>query len=173
MRHGNGSARCRATKVKASTLAIRCRPTSSASGSHRTQAQHRATAEVYWDAAANSPRDPSGMDLTWIDPEHLDERDVAGTVAMMVAAQVVDTPSAAPWTRTGFIADLTVGWDGDPAIYGLRRDKRGRVVGVLAYGFTTWDNDHLGFVEVTVDPEARRQGLGRQLLEEGIDRVRA
>jgi GNAT superfamily N-acetyltransferase len=113
------------------------------------------------------------MDLTWIDPEHPDERDVAGAVAMMVAAQVVDTPGAAPWTRTGFIADMKSGWDGDPAIYGLRRDKRGRVVGVLAYGFTSWDNDHLGFVEVTVDPEARRLGLGRQLLEEGIDRVRA
>jgi GNAT superfamily N-acetyltransferase len=113
------------------------------------------------------------MELTWIDPEHIDERDVAGAVAMMAAAQVVDAPLTAPWTRTGFIADITCGWDGDPAIYGLRRDKRGRVVGLLAYGFTTWDNPHLGFVEVTVDPEARRHGLGRQLLEEGVDRVRA
>lgn len=113
------------------------------------------------------------MELTWIDPAHIDEQDVAGAVALLAAAQAVDTPGAAPWTRTGFLADVRHGWDGDPTIVGLRRDKRGRVVGVLQLGFSSWDNDHIGFVEVTVDPEARRQGIGRQLLEVGIDRVRA
>jgi GNAT superfamily N-acetyltransferase len=113
------------------------------------------------------------MELTWIDPADIDERDVAGAIALLVAAQAVDTPLAAPMTRTGLIADIRQGWDGDPAIVGVRRDKRGRVVGVLEYGFSSWDNDHLGYVEVTVDPEARGQGLGRQLLEAGIDLVRA
>jgi mono/diheme cytochrome c family protein/GNAT superfamily N-acetyltransferase len=112
------------------------------------------------------------VELTWIDPANLDEQDVAGAVALLVAAQAVDAPSAAPLTRTGFIADVLHGWDGDPTIVGLWRDKRGRVVGVLQVGFSSWDNDHLGFLEVTIDPEARRQGLGRQLIEVGIDRVR-
>jgi GNAT superfamily N-acetyltransferase len=113
------------------------------------------------------------MELTWIDPDHLDERDVDGAVALMVAAQAVDLPSAAPWTRTGLLADIRHGWDGDPTIVGVRRDKRCRVVGVLEIGFSSWDNTHLGFVGLTVDPEARRQGIGRQLLEAGVDRVRA
>jgi GNAT superfamily N-acetyltransferase len=113
------------------------------------------------------------MELTWIDPAKIDEQDVAGAVALMAAAQAVDTPGAAPLTRTSFLADIRHGWDGDPTIAGLRRDKRGRVVGLLELGFSSWDNDHIGFVEVTIDPEARRQGLGRQLLEAGIDRVRA
>jgi GNAT superfamily N-acetyltransferase len=118
-------------------------------------------------------RDPAGMELTWIDPDHLDERDVDGAVAMMVAAQAADQPSEAPWTRTGLLADVRHGWDGDPTIVGVRRDKRCRVVGVLEIGFSRWDNTHLGFVGLTVDPEARGQGLGRQLLAAGVDRVRA
>lgn len=113
------------------------------------------------------------MELTWIDPDQPDERDVAGALALMVAAQAVDLPSEAPWTRTGLLADIRYGWDGDPTIVGVRRDKRCRVVGVLEIGFSRWDNTHLGFVGLTVDPEARRQGLGRQLLEAGVDRVRA
>jgi GNAT superfamily N-acetyltransferase len=113
------------------------------------------------------------MELTWIDPADVDERDVAGAVALLVAARAVDAPAAAPMTRTGLLADIRHGWDGDPSNVCVRRDKRGRVVGVLEYGFTTWDNAHLGFIEVTVDPEARGQGLGRQLVEAGVDLVRA
>jgi GNAT superfamily N-acetyltransferase len=114
-----------------------------------------------------------GMELNWIDPQRLDERDVAGTVALLVGAQAVDAPGDAPLTRNGFLADIRNGWDGDPAIVAVHRDKRGRVVGVLELSFPSWDNKHLGSVEVTVDPEARRQGIGRALLEDGIDRVRA
>jgi GNAT superfamily N-acetyltransferase len=112
------------------------------------------------------------MDLTWIDPAQLDERDVAGAVAMLVAAQDVDAPGEAPMSLSGFLVDIRYGWDGDPAIIGIHRDKRGRVVGVVELGFSSWDNKHLGGVDVTVDPEARRQGIGRALLEAGIDRVR-
>jgi GNAT superfamily N-acetyltransferase len=113
------------------------------------------------------------MELTWIDPARLDDRDVDGAVALLVAAQAVDLPSAAPLTRANFVANIRHGWDGDPAIVGVRRDKRSRVVGVLEVGFSSWDNTHLGSVGLTVDPEARGQGLGRQLLEAGVDRVRA
>jgi GNAT superfamily N-acetyltransferase len=86
---------------------------------------------------------------------------------------VVDSPEGAPPTRAGFLADLRHGWDGDPSIFGVRRDKRGRIIGLLEYGYSSWDNPHIGFVLVTVDPEARRQGLGRALLEAAIDIFRA
>ena len=76
-------------------------------------------------------------------------------------------------SRCGFLADIRHGWDGDPSIVGVHRDKRGRVVGVIELGFSSWDNKHIGFFGVTVDPEARRQGIGRALLDAGIDRVRA
>jgi GNAT superfamily N-acetyltransferase len=113
------------------------------------------------------------MDLSWIDPARLDERDVAGAVALLVAAQAVDAPWDAPLSRCGFLADIRHGWDGDPSIVGVHRDKRGRVVGVIELGFSSWDNKHIGFFGVTVDPEARRQGIGRALLGAGIDSVRA
>jgi RimJ/RimL family protein N-acetyltransferase len=113
------------------------------------------------------------MELTWIDPARLDEGAVDGAFALMVAAQAVDLPSAAPLTRTALLADIRHGWDGDPTIVAVRRDKRCRVVGVMEIGFSTWDNTHLGFVGVTVGPEARGQGIGRALLEAGVDRVRA
>jgi GNAT superfamily N-acetyltransferase len=128
---------------------------------------------AYWDAVVATASHPGEMELTWIDPADIDERDVAGAIALLVAAQAVDTPCAAPLTRTGLVADLRHGWDGDPAIVGVRRDIRSRVVGVLEYGFSSWDNAHLGYVEVTVDPESRGQGLGRQLIEAGVDLVRA
>jgi GNAT superfamily N-acetyltransferase len=35
------------------------------------------------------------------------------------------------------------------------------------------DNTHLGFVDVTVDPAVRRQGLGRSLFDAAVERVRS
>jgi GNAT superfamily N-acetyltransferase len=113
------------------------------------------------------------MELTWIDPARIDERDVAGVVALKVAAEAVDAPGDAPFSRANLLADIQHGHDGDPSIVGVHRDKRGRVVGVLEYAFSSWDNAHIGFVEVTVDPEARGHGLGRALVESGVDKVRA
>jgi GNAT superfamily N-acetyltransferase len=113
------------------------------------------------------------VELRWIDPDHLDESEVDGVVALLAAAQEVDIPGAAPYSRTGLVADIQHGWDGDRTTVGTLRDKRGRVVGVLQFGFSSYDNDHVGFLEVTVDPTARRQGLGRRLLDAGVDRVRA
>jgi GNAT superfamily N-acetyltransferase len=55
----------------------------------------------------------------------------------------------------------------------VTRDSSGRVVGLLEVSLPRWDNTHLGFVEVTVDPPARREGLGRRLFEAGVARVQA
>jgi GNAT superfamily N-acetyltransferase len=65
------------------------------------------------------------------------------------------------------------GWDGDPSEIAVHRDESDRVVAVLEVSLPTWDNTHLGFVEVTVDPLLRRQGIGRRLFEAGMERVRA
>jgi GNAT superfamily N-acetyltransferase len=114
------------------------------------------------------------MHLTWLDREHLDDRDVAGAVALFEAARLVDSPHqlVGP-TVFSYTAFLQTGWDGTPPDAALARDDKGRVVGVLQVTLPHWDNTHLGAVEVTVDPLARRNGIGRRLFEAGVERVRA
>ena len=114
------------------------------------------------------------MHLTWLDREHLDDRDVAGAVALFEAARLVDSPHqlVGP-TVFSYTAFLQTGWDGTPPDAALARDDKGRVVGVLQVTLPHWDNTHLGSVDVTVDPLARRQGIGRRLFETGIERVRS
>jgi GNAT superfamily N-acetyltransferase len=49
----------------------------------------------------------------------------------------------------------------------------GRIVGTADLGLTAEDNLHLADLEVRVLPEARRQGIGRQLHDEVVRRARA
>ena len=114
------------------------------------------------------------MQLTWLDREHLDDHDIAGAVALFEASRLVDSPhQLVPPTVFSYRTYLQHGWDGDPPQAALARDDKGRVVGVLQVSFPRWDNTHLGGVNVTVDPLARRQGIGRRLFEAGTERVRA
>ena len=111
------------------------------------------------------------MDLTWLDPAHLDEGDLAGAVAVLEAARRVDCPHELSRPASSFAAELRHGWDGDPPVAAVLRDAR-RVTGVLAVHLPRRDNRHLGYLEITVDPECRRQGIGRALYETGVRRVR-
>ncbi|HZI97998.1 MAG TPA: GNAT family N-acetyltransferase [Actinomycetales bacterium] len=113
------------------------------------------------------------MQLTWLDPDRLTDRDVAAAVALLEAARVVDYPHELGPTPTTFTADLQHGWDGDPAAVALATQDDGRVVGVLGVQLPRWDNTHMVYLEVTVDPELRRQGLGRQMFDAGVERGRA
>jgi GNAT superfamily N-acetyltransferase len=113
------------------------------------------------------------VELTWLDPEHLDGRDVAGAVALLEAARVVDCPHELGPTVASFTANLQHGWDGNPPHAALVRDERDRVTGLLSVHLPRWDNTHLGMLEVYVDPLDRRRGLGRQLFEAGVARIRA
>jgi len=113
------------------------------------------------------------VDLTWLDPGHLDERDVAGAVAVLEASRLADYPHQLGPTVSWFTARLRHGWDGDPPTAGLARDGRGRVVGVVEVSLPKWDNTHAGWVDVTVDPVSRGQGIGRRIFEEGVDRIKA
>jgi len=112
------------------------------------------------------------VELTWLDPEKLDDRevarDVAGAVALLEAARVADYPHQATRTLRGYAADLRHGWDGDPAVAAVTRDAGGRVVGLLEVSLPRRDNTHLAFVDVTVDPLRRREGFGRALFEAGV-----
>jgi GNAT superfamily N-acetyltransferase len=114
------------------------------------------------------------MQLTWLDPDRLDDRAVAGAVALLDAARVVDSPHelVGP-TVFSFTTGLRHGWDGDPPLAAVARDGKDRVVAVLTVGLPHWDNTHVGFVHVTVDPLARRQGIGRRLFDTGVERARA
>lgn len=113
------------------------------------------------------------VELIWLDLDHLDSRDVTQAVALLEAARVVDCPHEISLTVSSFAARLRHGWDGERPIIALARELGGRVTGVLEISFPRWDNTHLGLVEVTVDPLARRRGLGRRLFEAGVQRVRA
>ncbi|HEU4911398.1 MAG TPA: GNAT family N-acetyltransferase, partial [Actinomycetes bacterium] len=109
----------------------------------------------------------------WIDPECPDERAVAGAVAVLEAGRVADSPHELPPTVASFVAEIRHGWDGEPPLAAVSRDGSGRVVGVLQLSMPERDNRHLGYVEVCVDPVARRCGVGRFLVGAAIDRLRA
>lgn len=113
------------------------------------------------------------MRLTWLDPDHLDDRDVAGAVAVLEAARAAEYPHQLGSTVPTYAARLRHGWDGDPPQVALIRDASDRVVGVLELELPHWDNTHSGWVDVTVDPLSRGKGIGRTLFEVGADRIRA
>jgi GNAT superfamily N-acetyltransferase len=112
------------------------------------------------------------MDVRWLDPDRPDAGDVAGAVTVDEAARVVDAPQLPPSTTSDFTVVMRHGWDGDPPTVAVARVD-GAVVAVLSVDLPSRDNTHLGHVDVTVDPMARRQGIGRALFETGVERVRA
>ena len=112
------------------------------------------------------------MQLTWLDPSSFDQRSVAEAVALLEDARLVDSPHELSWTVSSYSAHLRHGWDGDPPMGALARTAEGRAAGVLEVHLPTYDNKHLGFVLVTVDPAVRRQGIGRELFSIGSERVK-
>ena len=118
-------------------------------------------------------RFPERVTLTWFDRDHLDNRDLAGAVAVREAARRVDTPAWPILSTREFVANVTYGWDGEPTEAALLRDKTGRPVGLLQLSLPCWDNRHLGLLDVQVDPRDRRQGIGRALFQAGVERIRA
>jgi RimJ/RimL family protein N-acetyltransferase len=115
---------------------------------------------------------PVRVELTWIDAQHPDERDLAAVLALREASRLVDAPHRLGDTRSSLLARLRHGWDGDPPVLALARDERARPVGLITVSLPHWDNTHVGSVGVTVDPALRRRGLGRELFEIGLARVR-
>jgi GNAT superfamily N-acetyltransferase len=113
------------------------------------------------------------MELSWLDPERLDRRDVAGALGVIEAARAVDSPHQIPSISTNYTYLLRHGWDGEPPVVAVHRSEAGRVDGVLYVWLPKRDNTHAAMIHVVVDPLARRAGLGRQIFEAGVAKARA
>lgn len=87
------------------------------------------------------------------------------------AARRVDTPWEHPRTEREIAGELRWGWDGDPPAM-LLASVDGVDVGTAQYEASTYDNQHLAWVDVTIAPEHRRHGHGSALLEHLAERAR-
>jgi GNAT superfamily N-acetyltransferase len=112
------------------------------------------------------------MNISWVSASDPRPDDVAGAVAVLEAARLVDAPHEQPCTVRAWLASIQHGWDGEPPIPAVARDETGRIVGVLHLGIPQRDNRHAGWVDLAVDPEARRRGVGRALFEFATTRLR-
>jgi GNAT superfamily N-acetyltransferase len=112
------------------------------------------------------------MELSWLDPQRLDRRDVAGALGVIEAARAVDSPHQLATISTNYTYLLRHGWDGEPPVVAVHRGAGGRVDAVLYVWLPKRDNTHAAVVNVVVDPIARRAGLGHQLFEAGIRMAR-
>jgi RimJ/RimL family protein N-acetyltransferase len=111
------------------------------------------------------------MHLHWLDPTSLDRRDVDAVAAVWEMSRAADAPGDRASTALSVRATLKYGWDLNPAQTAVFRDARGRAVGVLDLHVSRYDNRHVADVGVTVDPSARRRGIGRRLFEIGVERA--
>lgn len=101
-----------------------------------------------------------------------DDADAVRRLAAVTnAARVVDSPWLHPLTEHECWGELRWGWDGDPAV-GLLASVDGVDVAAARYETSTYDNLHLAWVEVEVDPAHRRRGHGSALLERLLARAR-
>ena len=124
------------------------------------------------------------MQLHWLDPERLTDRDVAGAVAVLESSRQVDSPHQLSLTTSDFVTDVRHGFEGDPAAMAVVRglpdgpdedladdgtDAAGLVTAVLEVELPHRDNTHLAMVRVTVHPAVRRRGLGARLFTTAVD----
>jgi GNAT superfamily N-acetyltransferase len=113
------------------------------------------------------------MGLCWLDPERLARRDVDGALAVIEAARAVDSPHRIAVMSTNYTYLVRHGWDGEPPVVAVYRGRSGRIDAVLDVWLPRRDNTHVAVLDVVVDPLVRRTGLGRKLIEAGIERARA
>lgn len=91
-------------------------------------------------------------------------------VAVTNAARGVDSPWLHPLTEHECAGELRHGWDGEPKTAYLAVVD-GLDVGAGGYEVSTYDNQHLAWVDVEVVPSLRRRGHGSTLLSWLIDRA--
>jgi RimJ/RimL family protein N-acetyltransferase len=96
---------------------------------------------------------------------------VRRVVAVTNAVRRFDSPWLHPLTERECVGDLRHGWDGDPrAAYLASVD--GFDIGVGGYEVSSYDNQHLAWLEVEIVPSVRRRGLGSALLDALVARAR-
>jgi GNAT superfamily N-acetyltransferase len=93
-------------------------------------------------------------------------------VDVVNAARDVDSPWQPPDTVNGAEGRFRYGWDGEveTPFLGL---VDGRPVVVARFATSEYDNLHLAWVGVQVDPAHRRRGYGTEVLEALVEKVRA
>ena len=74
----------------------------------------------------------------------------------------MDSPWVHEETLRSLVGSIEHGWDGEPGEYhvGVEDD---RVVGLCSVHTSEWDNLDLAWLELSVLPERRREGLGTQM----------
>ncbi|MDP3968138.1 MAG: GNAT family N-acetyltransferase [Nocardioides sp.] len=94
-----------------------------------------------------------------------DRAAVAAVAALQTAASTVDAPWEPPVTPEYWELRLRHGWDGEvPRTYLGTLPGDDRVVAAGEVGTSEWDNRHLAWLSVHVDPAHRRQGYGSTML---------
>jgi GNAT superfamily N-acetyltransferase len=110
-----------------------------------------------------------------VELKQIDAADADGVrrlVAVTNAARSVDTPWLHPLTEHECVGELRHGWDGEPAL-GFLATIDGADVGQARYETSTYDNQHLAWVEVEIVPERRRRGRGSDVLARLVERARS
>jgi mycothiol synthase len=107
------------------------------------------------------------------DPASATEEDLHACHDIGVASDEVDGRPGPPRTYESSVRRLNM----PMTLYGpcrhlVVRDGR-RLIGVGLVGLPTAENTHIGFVEVEIHPQLRRQGLGSALLRELVARIRS
>jgi GNAT superfamily N-acetyltransferase len=94
-----------------------------------------------------------------------DDTDVVDRVVELVnATGKIESPWAHPMTRSDYEGALRYGWDGEPPT-AYAAYVGGRLVGHGELSTSEWDNRHLAWLAVTVDPDDRRRGYGSRIFE--------
>ena len=107
------------------------------------------------------------MQIHTVLPAELDAATAEQLAGLRNRAMALDAPHLPEETGETLRLRLVHGWDGDGTERVLlARDDRGRLLGSAALEMPTYDNRGLIFVDLDVDPPARRQGVGSTLLEE-------
>lgn len=88
------------------------------------------------------------------------------------AARRLDAPWEHPRTVPELVGELRWGWDGEPPAL-LVATAGGVDVAVAEYEASTYDNQHLAWLDVQVAPGHRRQGHGSELLQLLVARARS
>lgn len=66
-----------------------------------------------------------GMEISWLDPEHPDQIDLAEAVAVREAVRAADLPERPVTTTSRLLTQLRYGWDADPPRMAVARPEPG------------------------------------------------
>ncbi|MDQ3628295.1 MAG: GNAT family N-acetyltransferase [Actinomycetota bacterium] len=106
------------------------------------------------------------MHIEEVDPRALGDATAAGVADILTAAAAHDVPGSRPAHPDSVRLRKRYGWGDDGRVGWMAvAHDRDRLVGTVAVMLPARDNLHLAYVWTTVHPDARRDGVGGDLLE--------